>query len=391
MRRLLFVLLLLVASVYLGIHVMDHPGYLMIVYQPWMVQMPLWFACLAALLLLMIFYWLVTSFDWVYFCWFRFKNWMQLRREKRLYSKTQQGLAYLIESQWSKAEYLLKKGAAEAREPLVNFLGAAKAAHEQKAYDRRDQYFRLAHQAAPEAAIAIGITQAELEFAQDNMQRAAAILQHIRQKSPRHSGVLRLLERVYVHTNDWERLQGLLPDLRKAKLIDRKQQQLFEKNTACQMLLAANEREIHAVWSQLPRHLHKQAEVVCAYVERLQALPGVVIDQEVARLIRKTLSHEWSESLVSVYARLPVEDINRELVLFGAWLKQYGQHAILLLSLGKLCVQAQLWGKARDYFEKCLALGPNTQASLAYGRLLEQLGEKDAALEQFQLGLKNCY
>ena len=46
MRRLILFLLFLIASVSFGLVVVRHPGYLLVVYQPWMVQMPLWFAIL---------------------------------------------------------------------------------------------------------------------------------------------------------------------------------------------------------------------------------------------------------------------------------------------------------------------------------------------------------
>ena len=44
MRRLIILLLFLVLSVWFGLTFLRHPGYMLVVYQPWMVQMPLWFA-----------------------------------------------------------------------------------------------------------------------------------------------------------------------------------------------------------------------------------------------------------------------------------------------------------------------------------------------------------
>ena len=73
----------------------------------------------------------------------------------------------------------------------------------------------------------------------------------------------------------------------------------------------------------------------------------------------------------------------------GAWLKMYGEKPELLLTLGKLCVKIQLWGKAKDYFELCLALGPNVEASLAYGHLLEELDKPEEALVKYRDGLAN--
>jgi HemY protein len=71
--------------------------------------------------------------------------------------------------------------------------------------------------------------------------------------------------------------------------------------------------------------------------------------------------------------------VNRQLVIAGAWMKMYGQQPELLLMLGKFCAKLQLWGRAKDYFTKCLAIRPNADATLEYGRLLEKLGESDQA------------
>ena len=46
----------------------------------------------------------------------------------------------------------------------------------------------------------------------------------------------------------------------------------------------------------------------------------------------------------------------------------------LLLTLGRLCIQQQLWGKAQSYLEASLALQPSITANIQLAKLLEQLG-----------------
>ena len=149
MWRLILFLLFLIVSVLFGLEVIRHPGYLLLVYQPWMVQMPLWFALLSALVILGLFYILITSVDRVQFVWFRLKNWLRFRREHKAYSKTQHGLALLVEGRWKKAERFLLAGVNESIDTLINYLGAAQAAQEQGALDRRDHYIQKAHSVAP--------------------------------------------------------------------------------------------------------------------------------------------------------------------------------------------------------------------------------------------------
>ena len=79
---------------------------------------------------------MIAGVDAIQLLWVRIKNWLRLRREHQSYSKTQQGLTMLIEGRWSKAERLLLAGVSQSFEPLMNYLGAAKAAHEQGAFER---------------------------------------------------------------------------------------------------------------------------------------------------------------------------------------------------------------------------------------------------------------
>lgn len=387
MLRLIIFLLILIASVWAGIEVVRHPGYLLLVYQPWIVQMPLWFALVSFIIFFVLFYLLIDSIDRIYFMWYRLKNWMRFRREHKFYSKSQQGLTLLIEGRWKKAEQLLLAGANQTQEPLINYLGAAKAAQEQKIFDQRDKYIQKAYEIAPNEDLAIGLTQAELELAQDQLEQAAATLNHLRQISPRHPRVLKLLERVYVRLGDWKNLQVLLPALRKAKLLTAEQYDQFEKNIYCELLRTSNAKSLDTLqnmWNEMPRAMRKNPDVAHAYVQQLARFSDV---KNMEAIIRKTLKSHWQPDLVNIYGTLTFNNLDRQLIVVGGWLKMYGQKPEILLLLGKLCVRVQLWGKAKDYFEKCLSLGPNAEASLQYGKLLEQLGETSEALEKYRDGL----
>lgn len=176
--------------------------------------------------------------------------------------------------------------------------------------------------------------------------------------------------------------------MRKTKLLTNEQIDQFEKNIYCELFSAAhtNLEGVHQSWNQVSRGAKKNPDVVCAYVKQLIHIGHAT--NEVEDLIRTTLKSKWQPELVMIYGSLPFHDLNRQLVIVGAWLKLHGQQPELLFVLGKLCVRVQLWGKAKDYFERCLLLGPNAAASLEYGRLMEHLGENEAAMEIYKAGLK---
>ena len=397
MWRLFLFLLILIFSVWFGLEIAHHPGYLLVVYEPWMVQMPIWFALLSFLIILGLFYLIITSIDRIRFLIYRFKNWLHFRREHKSYSKTQLGLTALIEEKWKRSEQLLMAGVNQTLDPLINYLAAAKAAHEQKAYDRRDVYIQKAYKIAPDADLAIGLTQAQLEFDQGQFEHAEATLNHLFEKSPYHPGVLKLLEKIYVRLGDFDQLMKLIPNMRKAKVLNQEQAVLFEKNLYAEMLKDTRIKsveDLQKLWWSMPRAFRKNPELIYLYAKQLLRFHVALktidpkraddVQKEAEDLIRKTLNHTWHEGLVDLYGTIRFKNINRQLVVAGAWLKMYGERSALLLLLGKLCVEEKLWGKAKDYFEKCIAQGQNPQCIFEYGKLLEQLGDTNAATQLYR-------
>jgi HemY protein len=66
------------------------------------------------------------------------------------------------------------------------------------------------------------------------------------------------------------------------------------------------------------------------------------------------------------------------------WLRDHPRDATLLLTLGKLCTQQALWGKAQSYLEASLALEPSQAAHVALAQLLEKIGKQDEALKHYR-------
>lgn len=393
MLRLIFFLIFLVASVWVGIEVVRHPGFLFISYQPWMIQMPLWFALLSFITFVILFYFLITSVDKIGFAWYRFKNWLSIRREHKSYSKTQLGMTALIEGRWKKAEKLLIDGIDQSHEPLMNYLSAAKAAHAQGAFDRRDHYLQKSYEVAPKAELAVGLTQADLEYNQEKFEQAAATLNHLRECSPRHPEVIKKLEKVYVRLGDWKHLQQLLPAMRKTKIVTPREYELFEKNIYCELFNHADNHrlsQIREMWQQMPRYLRKNPAVVEAYVKQLAKhapITGIETTKEIEELIRQVLKHTWSPTLARLYGTLSFQNWDKQLIIVSAWVKMYGQQPELSLLLGKICARLQLWGRAKEYFSRCMVQGFQVEAALEYGKLLEQLGDKEEAVRIYKEGL----
>ena len=392
MRRFIVLLLLLIVSVWLGLKIAADPGYALFSYQHWSVEMPLWFAVLAFIVILCVLYLALHFFDSIDSSLYRFKNWLRWRRKNKSYSKTNRGLVELVEARWRSAEYCLLDGIARSDAPLVNYLAASKAAHEQGAYDRRDSYLRKAHDVSPQAEIPIGLTQARLQLNQGQLEQALATLKHLYTVAPKQVLVLRLLKDLYTRLGDWDGLIKLLPNLRKAKIINATQAVQIEKKCYEDLLRAAANNKTHHqhavqdAWNKTPAKYQKDADMLSIYVEAMMSDQSVADHLEL--LARKALKKSWNKELGRLYGLLPTTDPKNQLARAQSWLKYYGPQATLLLTLGRLCMRCQLWGKARSYFEESIKLDPAPETYVEYGKLLEQLGEMNLALQTYRDGLE---
>ena len=61
----------------------------------------------------------------------------------------------------------------------------------------------------------MGITQAQLQLARNQLEQCLATLLELRKKDPHHPFVLKLLHQVYLRLQDWQQLALLLPELKK--------------------------------------------------------------------------------------------------------------------------------------------------------------------------------
>ncbi|MNG33182.1 hypothetical protein D3C84_1193740 [compost metagenome] len=70
-----------------------------------------------------------------------------------------------------------------------------------------------------------------------------------------------------------------------------------------------------------------------------------------------------------------------------SWLKPRPDDAQLLLTLGRLCLNNKLWGKAREYLEASLRSQRSAETCAELARLLAHMGEVERSNQLFQEGV----
>lgn len=310
-------------------------------------------------------------------------------RDKRARKQLTRGLIAIAEGDAVRGERLLARGAGRSDAPVLNYLTAARAAQQQGADDRRDTWLRLAFEKEPDAGTAILLTQAELQAERGQHEDALATLSRLDEKASRHGRALVLRADVCMKLGRWEDLETMLPTLAKAHSIDKKELvDLQERLVSALMAQAASEGDaerIEALRKGLPRTLQARPSMVVAYA---RSAASVGDHDRLEKVIRKTVKTAWDPRLVEIYGELETSRPAAHLAHVEAWLTRRGEDPVLLLTAARLCMQNQLWGKARSYLETSLGIRPDVTGYRLFGRLLEKMGETDAAAEAFRLGLE---
>jgi uncharacterized protein HemY len=136
---------------------------------------------------------------------------------------------------------------------------------------------------------------------------------------------------------------------------------------------------VRRFWKRHTRGLTPGDELVSACA---QAFLQVGAPAEAIDLLESTLNVRWSDVLVRRYALLSLkqEDSRAVLQLQRAerWLTQRADDAVLLLAAARLSLRASLWGKARDYLERCVRISGDAEAYAELARLLHALREEES-------------
>ncbi len=309
--------------------------------------------------------------------------------ENKAHTSLSQGLIEYAEGRFEQAEKVLLQQVKYSNNRLLIYLSAARAAQQQGAHERRDEYLRKAHIEAPQADIAIGLTKAELQLAHDQNEQALATLTQLHKLTPNHTYVLGLLASTYKLLQDWDNLSALLPALKKHGKLSAEHYLALEiavHNGLMTKLSANNDSKLLIQhWKHAPHHLKALPDVVEHYVKRLIQVDAA---GEAENILRLYLSKNWQESSIILYSKLDVMIDNKQLEMAEAWLKDHQHNAWLLLALGKMCILRSLWGKAKNYLEASIAISPMPESYLKLAQLLEQqMDEIAAAQEYYRQGL----
>lgn len=308
----------------------------------------------------------------------------QERQRERSRGALLDALLAFHEGRYGKAEKLAATALEHPDFSAVGALLAARAAHQMKAHDRRDGYLLQAERLAPDQAAARLMTEAELLLDQRRHQEALAVLKRLRSVA-KLTGAVRLELKAQQQAKNWGKVLELVGKLEKKEAItptyaNQLKINAHQENLKNQMPDLATLKEY---WRKVPAADRTDSKIALAGARQFLAFHECPTAMEI---VTESLEKHWDSNLVQLYAECQ-GDVLKQIERAENWIDRHPQDAALLLTLGLLCTQRELWGKAQSYLEASLSIERRAETHLALAQLLEKMGREEPAREQYRLGL----
>lgn len=130
-------------------------------------------------------------------------------------------------------------------------------------------------------------------------------------------------------------------------------------------------------WHAQPQRLQRTPAVAAAFAARAAVLG---LEDDAAAALGDAIDTQWDEPLVALFGTLPAGRGGSRLPRAETWLAAHPASPALLVALGRLCRQQQLWGKAEDYLHRALAQGAGADAWEELGHAWTAQNDARAAL-----------
>ncbi|MDO8925906.1 MAG: heme biosynthesis HemY N-terminal domain-containing protein [Sideroxyarcus sp.] len=383
MKWLLWLVGLFAAAVAVTM-VAHNPGYVQFVFPPYKMEMSLTLFVFVLLAVFVLGYLLVR----MTFVTLNLPEYVRSFREERAASKGRTAMMEALKAYFEGRFAAAEKAAVRAMElgenSGLNPIVAARAAHEQREFDKRDAYLVQAEgKSVGESTMRL---MAKAEFLLDQKQPQSA-LNSLKELSDtgmhKHVGALGLELKAQQQARNWDAVLEVMTQLEKRNAIDKvvavqmRQQAWLEKLGTQATDLPA----LRALWKAIPNDIKRRSKIAAVAAQAF----GRLGDCESAQhLLAESLNAQWDSELVTLFGECQSDNNIAQIEQAERWLNQHTDDAGLMLALGKLCMHQKLWGKAQSYLDASLSLKTSRAAFTALGQLAEKMGKQEHALAYFQ-------
>ncbi|HWK70079.1 MAG TPA: heme biosynthesis HemY N-terminal domain-containing protein [Burkholderiaceae bacterium] len=388
MRAWFWTLLVFVAAVALALVLRDHSGNVLIIAQPWRIELSLTLAVLLILACFVILYIVLRVLAWIGGGPERFRSWRSLRSQKREHELLESGWINVLEGRYTEAEKdlskLLGKTRSGSRKVLAG-LASARASHHLGEFERRDQALALARDSAgsdPRLREAAATVAAEMYLDQNRPQDALVLLQPLQDANSRYFHATRLLLRAHRQLRNDDRVYELTRLLARRGVLEKTEALQLIETSAAARLQAGGPDGFKAIWGDLKSDERTLPDIALAGAAVQQSQGNI---DEASRILEAALQVRLEPRLLNAYSQCPPEHVARRLSKAELWLKANPDDSALLAALGNLCLTGELWGQGEHYLLRSMKLRSDMRIHALLGNLYDRLGRADDAARHWRL------
>jgi len=387
MRWLISLLIIAVLAVALAMAGRYDPGYVVLVYPPW--RMEISFISFVLIVVGLVVGGIVLLR--LAMLTLNLPSIVREQRERHAAKKRDEnfvgGLRAYAEYRYQDAEQSLGQWQGdEVRLGLARVL-AARAAQEMRAVKQRERHLQDATEHGAELAALLF----EAEACLDAKDAAAALVAINRAKeiAPQHTALLRLELKARQMTGQWDEVGRLLDALMRSNALEagvasQQRRMAYAENLKRR---AEDDRGLLEYWKKVPADFKADPWVARAAARAFMQRGG---HDTALDVLEAALNHEWREDLVALYGEVRGSNPARQIEQAEKWLHAQPRDAQLLLTLAQLCSVQQLWGKAQSYLEASLAIAPSADGHIRMAELKTQSGQPGEACKHYQKALALC-
>lgn len=192
MKYLITLLAILTFGGLLGILIQKTPGYALLSWSDFSVEMSLWTLLFFGLLVYLAINLVLRFLGLFLGLPASVKRWSQNKRQFNTYKAILRGVEDLFAGQWKSAYTQLNKTIKASETPLVNLIGGAQAAEQLGRYQERDQLLTQAEQQGQRGQLLAALERAQNCLHQSDHQEAEQWLRKASQLNPKHPRVILL-------------------------------------------------------------------------------------------------------------------------------------------------------------------------------------------------------
>jgi HemY protein len=391
MKSLFWLLVVFAAAVAFVLLGRSDAGHVLFIYPPYRVEMSMLLFGTATLAAFGLFYAVLRLLGQAFSIPEYVRAFRTRRRRDRAHAALASAMQAYFEGRYARAEkeagVAYENGTSQGLAALV----AARAAHQMRDFERRDRWLASAEQTGEGLQAARLVTRAELALDEHDFVAARDALRALHGTGPKHIATQRMLLRAERGTGDWDEVLRLSTQLAKRDAIAPALAEEYKVQATVELLqqAAADRTVFERRWRSIASRDQVEPRVAAAAARHASALGNATLAREI---IEKALGSEWATQLVMLYGELPerlagaerVAEARMRLERAEQWLLERERDAQLLATLGKLCVEAELWGKARSCLEASVSFGESRSAHLELARLAERLAQSAEAQHHYR-------